>query len=77
MKKQSKYRPKPVYVNAIARAVERATPIGGSSYYTDILRDAEDLLREAASEIEAVERLVQRNFPDFQHPLLAKIRDVI
>jgi hypothetical protein len=44
---------------------------------TDILRDAEDLLREAASEIEAVERLVQRNFPDFQHPLLAKIRDVI
>jgi len=37
MKKQSKYRPKPVYVNAIARAVERATPIGGSSYYTDML----------------------------------------
>jgi len=37
MKKQSKYRPKPVYVNAIASAVERATPIGGSSYYTDML----------------------------------------
>jgi hypothetical protein len=36
-----------------------------------------EILLEAASEIEAVERLVQRNFPDFQHPLLAKIRAVI
>jgi hypothetical protein len=36
-----------------------------------------EILLEAASEIEAVERLVQRNFPDFQHPLLAKIRAVV
>ena len=36
-----------------------------------------EILLEAASEIDAVERLVQRTFPDFQHPLLAKIRAVI
>lgn len=39
MRKRSSYRPKPVYLNAFARAVEAATPIGQahSDYYTDML----------------------------------------
>ena len=40
-------------------------------------KEITDLLSEVVRELEAVERLVQRNFPDFQHPLLAKIRAVI
>jgi uncharacterized protein YqfB (UPF0267 family) len=36
-----------------------------------------EILLEAASEIEAIERLIQKNFPDFQHPLLARIREVL
>lgn len=39
MRKRSKYRPKPVYINALERAIEGATPIGEahSEYYTDML----------------------------------------
>jgi hypothetical protein len=35
------------------------------------------LLSEAGSELAAFERLVQRTFPEFQHPLLARIRAVL
>ena len=44
---------------------------------SEVEQKLQDPLLEAASEIEAVERLIQKNFPDFQHPLLAKIRAVI
>lgn len=39
MRKRSKYRPKPVYLNAFERAVEGATPIGQAhnQYYTDMM----------------------------------------
>ena len=36
-----------------------------------------EILLEAASEIEAIERLIQRTFPEFQHPLLERIRGVL
>jgi hypothetical protein len=35
------------------------------------------ILSEVGSELEAFERLVQRQLPDFQHPLLARIRGVL
>lgn len=39
MRKRSKYRPKPVYVNALERAIEASMPIGQvhNQYYTDML----------------------------------------
>jgi hypothetical protein len=40
-------------------------------------KEITELFSEVVRELEAIERLIQRNFPDFQHPLLAKIRAVI
>jgi len=44
---------------------------------SEVEQKLHDFLREAAVELEAVERLVQRTFPDFQHPLLDQIRGVL
>ena len=42
----------------------------------EIMMKHRELLAEIAAELEVVESLVQRNFPEFDHPLLEKIREV-
>jgi len=42
----------------------------------EIIAQHRKLLAEVAAELEVVESLVQRNFPEFDHPLLEKIREV-
>jgi hypothetical protein len=44
---------------------------------SEVEQKLQDLLLEAAFELEATERLVQRTFPEFQHPLLTRIRAVL
>lgn len=38
---------------------------------------SQELMAEVIAELEAVERLVRRNFPAFKHPLLAKMREAL